>query len=90
MEKLNFTFTPKKPTTDAKTRIDEIVKPYLKYLAWKNETVDKDATALYVNIYEYMECHTEAQLISILEWAKKKNTIHPLAIVKTLWRKPTK
>ena len=73
---------------EARSYTESIVKPYLKYLNWQNNTLKTDEPFFWSSVWIFIKHHTDDQLIRILEWAKKKDNlgtpIHPKGIARLL------
>lgn len=72
------------PTTNARTRMQEIAEPYLKYILWENKTLHKDTRLLYIYLSKYYNKRTEHQFINMLEWVKEVNKLHPKQVIKSI------
>ena len=69
--------------TRQKTYLQERVEPYLRYINWDNATFERDMTAFWVAVSRYAK-RNEPNLIYLLDWVKKKNSLHPRQVIKVL------
>lgn len=69
-----------------KTYMQETAQKYLPYINWDNATLENDMRALFVVFSRYYRNHTHAEFVRLLEWVKKKNSLHPKQVLK-LFRK---
>lgn len=74
----------RKPETKAKTYFNEVVDPYMPYIKW--DTTDplefeEHIRKVYMAIRVYWNSHTNFETVSLLNWLKKKNCLHPMAVV---------
>jgi len=71
----------RKQVTKANDRAGEVLEPYLQHLSWTNDTYYADKIPLFVRYRKFWNCHTEEQVIKILDWAKEKE-LHPKQLTK--------
>lgn len=66
-----------------KTRLGEILEPYLKEINWQNETLDKDIALFYQLATECFKRIGDYDLKKRLDWIKDKN-LYPGQVRKLL------
>ncbi len=71
----------------ARTRMQEIVEPYLEYIDWDNKTFAKDIGLIYIYFSKYYKAVSETEFINELNWIKAMNKLHPKQIVQSITNK---
>jgi hypothetical protein len=72
------------PTTNARSYFNEIVDPYMKYIAWDDSDGNlfrSHQGKVYMAIRNYWNKYHQFKTVQFLEWVKKKNCLHPMAVV---------
>lgn len=70
----------RKTDTKAVDRFTELTLPYLKYIVWNNDTLDKDTRAFWASARRAYNRKIEPEYIKLLEWVKKKNCLTPYQV----------
>lgn len=74
----------KQPKSIHRTRLQEIIYPYLVYINWQNDTLLDDLDLFYIAANRLWNRVSTYQFIERLEWIKKINSLYPKQAVKTL------
>ncbi len=70
----------------ARSRLHEIVEPYLSSYQWDDDKLSQQFTAFFVITSQFLKSHTDYELKKYLEWGRTKH-VHVLQLVRLLWKK---
>jgi hypothetical protein len=70
------------PKLKSRNRVQELTDQYAPFVAWVNETFDKDRPLFYMKATMLYKAVGEGKFKELFEWVKKKNALHPKAVVK--------
>ena len=73
-----------KPRLKARTHLQEIATPYLKYIKWVNDTFEKDMSLFWIKINQFYKRKGEYETKKILDWVKNKNSLYIRQVIKAL------
>lgn len=73
-----------KPKSKARTHLQEIATPYLRYIIWTDTTFEKDMSLFWIKINQFYKRKGEYETKKILDWVKDKNSLHPKQVIKAL------
>jgi hypothetical protein len=68
----------------SKTFVQEQVEPYLPYIVWDNATFDKDMALFWMAVSKHHRTNLSGSTVRLMEWVKKKNSLHPKQVIKML------